>query len=207
MIDGDEYAVDAYYDRNGDPVILNIYQHPIENKKDVRDRIYIMSTEIMVRYMAKIVLLLKKIGDLKNIRNFPMHIELKITNEGEFIPIEVNPMRFAGWCTADVAKYAWKINVYEYFYTQKRPDWNAILSNSGKEIYYFSMAEVPTEYKQKEIKDFDYAGFLANFSNVLEVRKINYSKHSLFAVIFGSTTNENEIKRILALDTKPYITI
>ena len=207
LIDGDEYAVDAYYDRNGDPVILNIYQHPLENKKDVRDRIYIMSTEIMVRYMAKIVLLLKKIGDLKNIRNFPMHIELKITNEGEFIPIEVNPMRFAGWCTADVAKYAWKINVYEYFYTQKRPDWNAILSNSGKEIYYFSMAEVPTEYKQKEIKDFDYAGFLANFSNVLEVRKINYSKHSLFAVIFGSTTNENEIKRILALDTKPYITI
>ena len=135
MIQGDEYAVDAYYDRNGDPVILNIFQHPLHDDKDVKDRIYITSADIMVRYMAKFAQLLRQIGELRNIRNLPIHIEVRVTSQGDIVPIEVNPMRFAGWCTTDVAKYAWNINVYECFHEQKRPDWNQVLTNSGREIY------------------------------------------------------------------------
>ena len=205
MIEGDEFAIDAYFDRNGDEVILNIFQHPFLNEKDVSDRIYIMSTEIMVKYMAKFSEILRKIGKLKNIRNFPMHIEVRVTNDGNVIPIEVNPMRFAGWCTTDVAKYAWGINVYECFHNHTMPDWNQILSKAGKEIYYFSMAEVPSDISKNDIKSFNYNKFLANYSNVLEVRRINYKENPLFAVIFGSTTDEQEIRKILELKTKDYI--
>ena len=202
---GDEYAIDAYYDRNGDIVIVNIFQHPFLNETDVRDRVYITSADIMIRYMAKFAQLLRKIGELKNIRNFPLHMEVRVTPEGEIIPIEINPMRFAGWCTTDVAKYAWNINVYECFYSQKRPNWNNILAQKGKEIYYFSMAEVPSGYTNKHINEYDYNGLLANYSNVLEVRRINPNVYPLFAVIFGSTNDENEIKRILEIKTEKYI--
>ena len=205
MINGEEYAVDAYFDRNGDVVILNIYQHPLNDQKDVRDRIYVMSTQIMVRYMAKFAQTIRKIGELKDIRNLAIHAELKVTPDGDILPIEINPMRFAGWCSADVAKYAWGINIYECFYNNIRPDWTEILSNAGREIFYFSMAEVPINVPAEKINDFDYENFLANYSNVLEVRKIDYKIHPLFAVIFGSTTDEREIKKILSLNTKDYI--
>ena len=137
MIEGEEYAVDAYFDRDGEPVILNIFQHPFLNSKDVSDRIYLMSVGIMTKYMAKFGLLLREIGQLKNIKNFPVHIELRVTKDGKIIPIEVNPMRFAGWCTTDVAKYAWGINVYEYFYDQKKPNWNEILQ-MRPEMFFIS---------------------------------------------------------------------
>lgn len=205
MIEGEEFAVDAYYDRNGEVVILNIFQHPFNDKNDVKDRIYLMSADIMVSHMAKFSLFLGQIGDAKNIRNFPMHVELRVTPEGEIIPIEINPMRFAGWCTTDVGKYAWGINVYDYFQNQKRPDWNEILSKADKTIYYFSMAEVPSNIAQDEIVSFDYRGFLSNYSNVLELRKIDYKCNPLFAIIFGSTQNYNEINRILKLKTSDYI--
>ncbi len=153
-IQGDEYAVDAYYDKDGHPVILNIFKHPFFDAKDVSDRIYLMSADIMVKYMAKFAMLLKEIGDKNDIRNFPLHIELRVTEDERIIPIEVNPMRFAGWCTTDVSKYAWGINVYECFMKQQAPDWNEILSKASKEMFYFSMAEVPSSIDRDKIKGF-----------------------------------------------------
>ncbi len=205
MIEGEEFAVDAYYDRDGEPVILNIFQHPFNNSKDVSDRIYLMSTGIMIKYMAKFGLLLREIGHLKNIKNFPMHIELRVTKDDKIIPIEINPMRFAGWCTTDVAKYAWGINVYECFFSQQRPDWNTILTNAGKEVYYFSMAEVPSGQDRGKIQGFEYERFLANYSNVLEVRRINFKENPLFAIVFGSTKSKDEVVKILSLKTSDYI--
>ena len=134
-----------------------------------------------------------------------MHIEVRVTDDGKIIPIEVNPMRFAGWCTTDVAKYAWGINVYEYFYKQKRPDWNEILSKADSTIYYFAMAETPAGVDNTKIPGFDYDKFLLNFSNILELRRIHFRQHPLFAIIFGSTHDKSEIKRILSLDTKDFI--
>lgn len=205
MIEGEEFAIDAYYDNNGEPVILNIFQHPFLNSKDVSDRIYLMSATIMIKYMAKFSVLLHQIGNLKNIRNFPLHIEVRVTDEGEIVPIEINPMRFAGWCTTDVAKYAWGVNVYEHFFNNERPDWNSILEKAEKEVFYFSMAEVPSEMERTKIMGFNYEKFLANYSNVLEVRRIDPQKNPLFAVIFGSTTNREEVLNILRLKTRDYV--
>ena len=205
LIVGEEYAVDAYYDRDGEPVILNIFQHPFFNSKDVSDRIYLMSAGIMIKYMAKFGLILRDIGRLKNFRNFPMHIELRVKEDGTIVPIEINPMRFAGWCTTDVAKYAWGINPYECFFNQEMPDWNTILANSRKEVYYFSMAEVPFGLDRSKIKGFEYDRFLSNYSNVLEVRRINPKENPLFAIIFGSTTNKDEVVNILSLKTEDYV--
>ena len=204
-VDGEEFAIDAYFDKNGQPVILNIFQHPLLNSQDVRDRIYLMSVGIMVKYMAKFAMVLKQIGDAFDVRNFPFHIELRVTNEEKIIPIEINPMRFSGWCTADVAEYAWGINVYEYFMEQKKPDWNSILSEASRGVYYFSMAEVPNGVDRARIKSFDYEKYLSNFSKVLEVRRINPRNNPLFAVVFGQTNDKEEIKRILQLKTKDYL--
>lgn len=205
LIEGEEYAIDAYYDRNGEVSVLNIFRHPFFNEKDVSDRIYVTSAEIIIRYMAKFHQLIKRIGDLKNIRNLPIHMEVRVTQDGTIIPIEVNPLRFAGWCTADIAKYAWGINAYEYYYHQRKPDWNDILERAGKKISYFSIVEVPPDVNKDTIKGFDYERFLANYSNILELRRVNPRENLVFAVVLGSTENEAEIRRILSLKVKDYI--
>ena len=145
FIAGEEYSVDAYFDRDGEPVILNIFQHPTYNDSDVTDRIHLASTGIMIKYMAKFGLLLRDIGQLKNVRN---------------------------------------------------------LSNASKDVFYYSIAEVPNVPK---INGFEYDRWLRNYSNILEVRRIDYTKNPIFALIFGSTNSKEEVVQILSLKTKDYI--
>lgn len=59
-----------------------------------------------------------------NLKNFPAHIEIRIDKNGNINPIEVNPLRFGGWCTTgDISWYAYGFNSYEYFLKGKKPDW------------------------------------------------------------------------------------
>ena len=53
MIEGDEYALDAYFDENGKAVILNIFKHPFLDENDVSDRIYYTSKKIIQDNLEK----------------------------------------------------------------------------------------------------------------------------------------------------------
>ena len=154
--------------------------------------------------MGKFGLLLREIGHLANVKNLPVHVELRVTKDEQIIPIEVNPMRFGAWCVSDVAKYAWGINVYEMFYNQTYPDWNEILTESGRGVFYFSTVEVPQSLDKKKITGFQYDRYLSNFSNILEIRRIDATENPLALIIFGSTFNKNEILNILSLKVNNY---
>ena len=82
------------------------------------------------------------------------------------------------------------------------PDWNTIVSNASKEVFYYSFAEVPNGAR---INGFEYDRWLQNYSNILEVRRIDYTKNPIFALIFGSTKSKEEVVQILSLNTKDYI--
>ncbi len=205
MIEGDEYAVDVYFSKQSTPVILNIFQHPFLNEKDVSDRIYITSKNIIKDNLNAFNSLLEQLGKLIDLNYFPMHIELRKTPNGKVIPIEANPMRFAGWCTTDMAFGAYGINVYEHYFNQTTPDWDAILAQADDKISYFAMAEVPASARQEEKFSFDYNGFCKNFSEIYDLRKLDYKKHPLFAIIFGKAKEYSEVEKILALKTSDYI--
>ncbi len=199
ILKGDEFAVDAYYDKDGKPVILNIFQHPFVSEDDVSDRAYITSKEIIEANHDEFQKVLENIGKALNMRNFPIHIEL--IKGKEIVPVEINPMRFAGWCTTDAAYFAYGINIYEYFENNLKPDWSKI---EGGKIYYFAMAETPQNIDKSKIV-FDYDALEKSFSKILDFRKINYLEKPLFAVIFGEAQDMNEINRILQLDMKDFI--
>lgn len=205
MIEGEEYAVDAYFTEKSEPVILNIFNHPFFGEEDVSDRIYLTSVDIIKANYDKVLSLLQKIAKNTGLKNFPIHIELRKEKDGRIIPIEINPMRFAGWCTADVANYAYNINVYECFFKQISPDWEKIFAQNDAAIYYFSMPEVPSSIDRKKIKSFNYDAFCKNYSEILELRKVDYKNNPVFAVIFGKTKNEKEIENILNLKTVDFI--
>lgn len=204
LIEGEEFAIDVYFGSAGEPAILNIFKHPFAGKDDVSDRLYITSKAIVENNLGRFVEALAKIGNAFSFRDFPAHIEVVKTPAGQVIPIEINPMRFAGWCTTDLAYFAYGINVYEYFAQGRKPDWPAILRERGSETYYFAMAEMPTAIDKSRLA-IDHASFKRNFSEILEYRPIDHRTKPLFAIVFGRTSSQAELDRILHLKTADYI--
>lgn len=205
MIEGDEFAVDAYFDDNGEATVLNIYMHPFFDGKDVSDRVYFTSKSILTKHLPIFKELLDKIGKVANYKNFPFHLELRYDGKTA-IPIELNPLRFCGWCITDISYFAWGVNIYEAFLNQQKPDWEKILSQKDDSIYYFTIGDVPNSINKKNILNVDYDKYLKNISNPLVVRKIDYKNNPIFAIVFAKTNNFAEIKNLLALNMSDFIT-
>ena len=206
-IEGNEFAVDAYFNREGKPVVLNIFKHIFSSENDVSDRVYFTSKTVIETYREAVEDLLKEIGKLAELRNFPLHLELRIGEDRRIQPIELNPMRFAGWCTTDIAYFAYGINTYRYFLEQLEPDWDKILADKEGKSFCLVMLNKPADLDLKEVKAFDYEKLLSDFEKPLELRKVNHEKYGFFGYMFTETTESNwqEIERILKSDLREYI--
>jgi hypothetical protein len=208
-IDGDEFAIDAYFNSLGEPVILDILNHTFSSDTDVSDRIYMTSKEIIENNLQEFTLFLSRIGQLAKVKNFPVHVELRRDPSGTLIPIEVNPMRFGGWCsTPDLCHAAYGINPYFYYFNQQKPDWGKVLQGKEGKLFSVIILDNSTGKSAAEISSFDYDKFLACFEKPLELRKIDYKKYPVFGFLFAETKNSNfaELKYILNSDLTEFIT-
>ena len=96
-IRGEEYAVDAYYDEKGTPVILNIFHHKFMDESDTSDRLYMTNKGLFDKYGKPFSDFLTNLNGTLHLRNFPMHIEFRYDGR-KAVPIEINPLRFTGFC-------------------------------------------------------------------------------------------------------------
>lgn len=206
-IEGEEYALDCYFDENGDPVILNVLHHVFKSMDDVSDRLY-SSSEKTIRSLEKPILeFLAVISSKIGLRNFPLHIEFRMKS-GKLIPIEVNPMRFGGWCTtADLTWYSYGINSYLSFFESQRPDWNKIFEIRQEKTYSLILLDNNSGIPFEEIAYFDFGLLAKDFERPLHIRKVHMEKFGVFGFIFTETGkgNEQELQRILHSDLRSYI--
>ncbi|SNR41905.1 ATP-grasp domain-containing protein [Lutibacter agarilyticus] len=208
FIKGEEYAIDCYFNANGKVVILNIMHHTFSSEKDVSDRVYATSKKIITAYFSEIEQFLQLIGNKAQLKNFPMHVEVRINAEGNVIPIEVNPMRFGGWCTTgDISFYAFEFNSYQYFLESKTPNWTKIFDKIGNKKYNLIVLDNNSGISENAIESFNYDLLLKDFKKPLNLRKVDFRKYAVFGFVFTETTPENEleIQRILKSDLKKYI--
>lgn len=169
---------------------------------------YFTSKAVIETYRETVEDLLKEIGKLVELRNFPLHMELRIGEDRRVQPIELNPMRFAGWCTTDIAHFAYGINTYRYFLEQLEPDWKIILANKDGKSFCLVMLNRPADLNLKGVKGFDYEKLLSDFEKPLELRKADHEQFGFFGYMFTETRDSNwgEIERILKSDLREYIT-
>jgi hypothetical protein len=207
-LEGEEFAVDAYFNNEGKPVVLNILKHLFSSESDVSDRVYFTSKTVIEAYRAAINEFLHEIGKLVELRNFPFNVELRIGKDGRIQPIELNPMRFAGWSTTDIAYFAYGINTYRYFLEQLEPDWEKILTGKEEKSFCLVILNKSTEIDSKEVKAFDFQKLLSDFEKPLELRKADHEKYGFFGYMFKEKRDRKwgEIERILRSDLKEYIT-
>ncbi|MEA3464442.1 MAG: ATP-grasp domain-containing protein [Thermodesulfobacteriota bacterium] len=207
-INGEEFAIDAYYNSAGEPVILSIFKHVFSSDADVSDRVYISSKDIIESNLDEFTGFAEKIGKLAGVENFPVHIELRRDNDGTLLPIEVNPMRFGGWCTtADTTFLAYGFNPYTYYYLQKKPNWPEILKEKEGKIFSIIVLDNSTGLAADKITSFDYEKLISNFEKPLELRKIDYKEYPVFGFLFTETREDNffELKNILNSDLTEFI--
>ncbi|MBZ9778914.1 ATP-grasp domain-containing protein [Psychroflexus sp. CAK8W] len=209
-IEGKEFAIDAYFNNEGEVVVLNIMHHVFSSRTDVSDRLYSTSKSIIRRHKESIEKFLSPIGEKAGLKNFPLHLEVRIDQQGIIRPIEVNPLRFGGWCTtADLSWYAFKFNSYQYFLQNKKPDWDEIFKYKKDEIHSIVLLNNSSGIKPSEISYFDFEKLQQDLEHILVIRELNFNKYPAFGIVFTETSQDNgeELKEILNSDLRKYIKI
>ncbi|MGL1863397.1 MAG: ATP-grasp domain-containing protein [Pseudodesulfovibrio sp.] len=206
-IPGEEYAIDLYYNGDGEPVITNIMHHHFMAEDDVSDRLYYTSAAIITDWLEPFTAYAEQMGRACEFRNFPMHLEVRATDDGTIVPIEANPLRFAGWCVADITNHAWGFNPYACYFTDTRPDWPTILQGKEDAACAMVVGDVPPEIDRATIVKIDYDQFCTLFDTVLELREIDYNAYPVFAFVFANTDLRGieALKTTLATDFNRFI--
>ncbi len=205
-IAGTELAIDGYYDDAGVPVVLNILEHPFASDTDTSDRLYFTRRAVVRKHLDAVTDFLRRMGSALDLKRFPFHAEVRRGDDGVITPIEVNPLRFSGLGTTEIAEFAYGINVYEHFFRGLKPDWSKILANPDDSIYGFICADVPTElFRDPKLEIRDRALY-KEFTEVLEYRLLSETETSTFAVIFFRSEDPAEVRRLLGLDFAPFFT-
>ena len=209
-IEGEEYAIDCYFNDKGEVVILNILHHRFSSGTDVSDRVYSTSKDIILTHKNEVKAFLNPLGKKTGLRNFPLHVEIRIDKNGTIKPIEINPLRFGGWCTtADLGWHAFGFNSYEYYINNNKPDWEQIFNIRSNKIYSIVILNNNSGYKTSEITEFDYISLENDFENVLLMRKLDIKEYPVFGFVFIETSlnNKKELNNILVSTLKKYISV
>ena len=207
-IGGDEFAIDVYYNAAGEAVILSIFQHVFASAADVSDRVYVTSKEIVEQNLTDFTEFAEKIGRMAEVKTFPVHIELRRNSSNQLIPIEVNPLRFGGWCTtADATHLAYGFNPYLHYFHQQKPDWSKHLQGKEGKLFSIVVLDNSTGVATEKIESFDYEKLLAQFKQPLELRRIDFHQYPVFGFLFTETDEDNfsELKNILNSSLKEFI--
>jgi len=208
IIDGDEYTIDAYFNNNGKPVILGMMKHIFASAEDMSDRLYITSRQVIQENLDRFRIFLEKLGKLVKLKNFPLHLEVRVNENGTIIPIEVNPLRFGGWCTsAELTHYAYGFNPYQLLMETKTPDWQSILASCSDDIFSISILNNNTGYDAQEIESFDYDKLLTQYEMPLELRRVDARQFHIFGFLYARTSpgNFDELERLLHSDLHEFI--
>ena len=204
FIEGEEYAVDAYYDADGKPNIINIFHHIFKDETDVSDRLYCMSKQIFETNYPAFNQFCIDLNGVLQLRNFPMHVEFRVDKStGRAIPIEVNPLRFAGMCLNDLTRHTCGLLPVQAFFEGTRPDYATMWNGIEEDVFSFVVLDKPFE----TTRSIDFEAIKKHFHGVLETRDIKNPAMSIWGFLFTKTTPEHkdELKEILFSDLQEFM--
>lgn len=210
VVTGEEYAIDAYYDTDGEPVITGILHHRFSSQADVGDRVYVTGAEVIEANLARFTAFLADLGRRAGLHDFPVHAEVRVDRSGRIVPIEVNPLRFGGWCTtADLITLAYGFNPYLAFLENRRPDWPALLAARPGKLFAVVVLDNSTGIPAERIRRFDLAAVAARFVRPLAVRPVDHRRYGVFGFLLTETPAEAaaELEAILHDDLRAHVTV
>lgn len=204
FVEGEEYAVDMYYNNQGKPIIMNIYSHPFPKYPAYSNVLYYTDKVIFDKLYEKIIDFFTKLSNTLTMHSFPIHAEFKLTSKNMLIPIELNPLRFGGMGLADLSYYACGFNPFEAFFTNFEPSWDRIWKErKGKHFAWvlaYNGTRINTATNQPNHEKFkNYLG------NILHYYAFDYKENPVFASAYIQASAQ-KLQNILKLDFNKYFT-
>lgn len=199
-IKGKEYAIDVYF--NGkEPVIVNIFEHPFVSETDVKDRLYQSSKAIFDKYLPLFTTHIKTLNQVLNLHDIPVHIEVRVDND-KIVPIEINPLRFAGLCLNELHQHISGKHPLEYFFNKTCPNYHQMWQGQENDTFAFAVFEKPEDTDGKRL---NIEQLKQHFNQILEIRENNNPKLNIFAFVLFKTSDINELKQVLTLDIHDFL--
>jgi len=195
FVEGEEYAVDMYFNENGKPVIMNIYLHPIPENNEYFHVLYYTNKEIFNRFYDRLKAIFIELNNHLKITNFPIHAEFKLEND-KLIPIEMNPLRYGGFGLADLTYHAFGFNPFNAFFENFKPDWGKIWQEKDKNHFGWILGYNGTDI-DVNIFEPDHKTFREYLGNVLHYVKINHHKNPVFSIAYIEADCSESLQRLL----------
>lgn len=200
-ITGTEYALDAYFDAEGDAHILNVLRHDFASAADTSDRLYYTGKRVFDEMYEPLLAFLSQMGALTGMRNFPVHVEVRAQSDGSVIPIEVNPLRFAGLGGTEITHFAYEFYTYDYYLSGKTPTPDEILADADDDALY-CMSVIAPHAPLSGVASFDYEAFAQQFANVYAFDRFDYATSGIFGFMFWKTSARDDDERVKLLNAK-----
>ncbi|MGN1361198.1 MAG: ATP-grasp domain-containing protein [Eggerthellaceae bacterium] len=215
MVDGQEFAVDMFYDQEGRAHILNLFQHDFSSPEDTKDRLYWTSVELLRQCGNEFARWLDHANQALGLRDFCVHVELRRTEEGTIVPIEFNPLRFAGLGGTDLAWYGYGFITVEEYLTGNQgitadSEVDDFLSAMGIALdstntYSMSVLELPAG-RGLDVS-FDFDALNQNLTGVLATYMFDPKIHGALGFVFKKSTPQTirELDYLRDLDIAPFV--
>lgn len=182
---GREYAMDMYYDERGHAHCLNIMRHDFADPEDTSDRLYNTSHAIIMETRERFTQWLDEANALIGAKDFPAHVEIRVTDDDEIVPIEFNPLRFAGLGGTDLAYWAWGLRTYAAFLEGEMPDIAALSAPFEGKV--FTMSLLNPDPRADLSRPFLYDEFALRFSKVLDFHRFEVDEVGSYGFLFLET--------------------
>lgn len=199
-IEGEEYAVDMFYDSKGRPHIVNIYFHPIPKYAEYLHMVYYTSKSIFEKIYARALEFFKRLQEKLQLKNIALHAEFRFSDR--LIPIEINSMRFGGMGLGNMIFHSLKVNPYQHFIEEKSPDWEEIWKHHPDSNFVYFIAYNGTQVDKTKQKP-DLKKLEDEFTKILGRTIFDYQKQ----LAFGAYTLQEEagnIDKLLQIDFNDY---
>ena len=192
FVEGEEYAIDLFYNSKGEPCIVNLYHHPMPENEAYLHMAYNSSKKVFDEIYDKVKVFFTNLNKLLNVTNFVLHAEIKLFNENIF-PVEINPMRIGGMGLGNLVYYSLGVNPYTCFINDCEPNWNEIWQGRDKEVYTFFIAYNGITKPTNKFKP-NREKLKKQFTEVLHEQPFDYQKQLTFGIYFLKETKENILK-------------
>lgn len=200
-IEGPEYAIDAFFDSNGLPVLVNAMVHVFPSRDDTRDILYLTDLELVESLRPDVMDLLQRLRLKLDLKDFPFHLEVRRdVGSGRLVPIEVNPYRFAGWGTTDLATFAYGFNVYEQYFDGVAP--NLLSGSCDTSTTAFIILHPPLGTRFPEGWTVDPAALRRLLGDVLELRLVDHEKWGILGIAFIRYETRQQAEQAVHLDLR-----
>ena len=197
---GDEYAIDMFFDENGEPNIVNIYYHPMPKVKAYMHMLYYTSKEVFDKVYDSAIDFFRKLNQVLQVKNFVMHGEFKF--QEELFPIEINAMRYGGMGLGNMIYHSIGLNPYEHFKNGTSPDWSTIWGKYGEDKFAFMIAYNGTDV-DVQTQEPDLEKLRNDFTEILREQIFDYKSQLAFG-IFCIKENTENIQKLLEIDFNDY---